>query len=566
MWPPCLGATRRTITGRPKRPHDSAFQVFLWLVEPFLIHYAVVKLLLINPKMPQSFWSFSWIFAKIIRHIKATTPPLGLATIAALTPPNWEITIIDENIESIDGDFEADIVGVCGMNGQFFRQKGILSHFRRRGSYVVAGGSFASLCPEEYIDLADTVICGEAEYIWPKFCTDFEAGTPKKLYRETGEVDLKDSPPPRYDLLKLHLYLYASLQFSRGCPFRCEFCDIIVMFGRKPRTKSLDQIERELDLLRSQGLRNVTFVDDNLIGHLPQCKKLLAFLAAYQEKNGYRFIFATEASINMAADHELMRLFRAANFAWIFIGIESPSKEALLETKKEQNTRNDLLDSVRTIYSYGIDVMAGFIIGFDADDQKIFERQYRFILDSGIIVPMVGLMFALQHTPLYERLQNVNRLRPISQYGGYWSGITNVIPLNMTYDEMVEGYRQLWMQLVQEKAIYRRIRNKLRYLTKPLPSRDLPRTELLFSILQFLLHGLFKGGYKRWYYFTRSLLLALKDPKRLSCIMADWTAAISIRTFALQYIVENPTKRRWFMPHWRSRTSGERITSTILCK
>ena len=187
------------------------------------------------------------------------------------------------------------------MAVQFQRQKEILNGFRTKGRYVVAGGAYASLCPEEYSDSADTVISGEAEYRWPQFCSDFEKGMPGKLYRQTGDVNLEDSPVPRFDLIKTDYYFNVGLQFSRGCPFLCEFCDIIVMFGRKPRTKSLDQVERELDSLRSLGISNLFFVDDNFIGHLPRCKKLLSFLSEYQKKHNYRFIFGTEASINMAA-------------------------------------------------------------------------------------------------------------------------------------------------------------------------------------------------------------------------------------------------------------------------
>jgi radical SAM superfamily enzyme YgiQ (UPF0313 family) len=192
----------------------------------------------------------------------------------------------------------------------------------------VAGGSYASLCPEQYDGLADTVVAGEAEYVWPQFCRDVERGEPQPLYRETGTVSLEDSPVPRFDLLDLPKYQAVSLQFSRGCPFRCEFCDIIVMFGRKPRTKTTAQVGRELDALRRLGARNVFFVDDNLIGNKPAAKELLRYLAAYQRKHRYQFHFGTEASLNLAQDPELLDLFRMAHFGWVFIGIESPTRRA----------------------------------------------------------------------------------------------------------------------------------------------------------------------------------------------------------------------------------------------
>ncbi|MDX1386103.1 MAG: radical SAM protein, partial [bacterium] len=293
-----------------------------------------MKLVLINPKFPESFWSFSWVHQNVMTEKRTINSPLGLATLAALSPQDWDIEIIDENIEPIDWSIQADIIGVCGMGVQMERQKEILSHFKAQGAYVVAGGSYASLCPEEYEGLADSVIAGESEYIWPQFCEDFLAGKPQGLYQEKGNVNLHDSPCPRYDLLKLDRYQRISVQFSRGCPFMCEFCDIIVMFGRTPRNKTLAQIETELETLRKLGVNQVFFVDDNFIGNKKLAKDLLRFLSEYQEEHKHPFNFGTEASINMADDDQMLALFRRASFEWVFIGIESPSEESLLETKK----------------------------------------------------------------------------------------------------------------------------------------------------------------------------------------------------------------------------------------
>ncbi|HPD61439.1 MAG TPA: radical SAM protein, partial [Thermodesulfobacteriota bacterium] len=320
-----------------------------------------MKVLLINPKVPESFWSFKWAVDKILSSNKRVlNPPLGLATVAALCPRGWEVEIIDENIESVPLEPQADIIGVCGMGVQFKRQKELLTFYKRKGYFVVAGGSYASLCPEAYESFTDTVIAGEAEYIWGEFCTDFELGKPQKLYKETGIVDLKDSPVPCFDLLKLESYQRVSLQFSRGCPYRCEFCDIIVMFGRKFRAKSVEQIGNELDALRKLHVNNVFFVDDNLIGNKRIAKELLQFLKDYQLKHNYRFQFGTEVSLDVANDDELLVLLNEANFEWVFIGIESPDPESLKETKKLQNTRQDILSSVRKIYSHGIEILAGF--------------------------------------------------------------------------------------------------------------------------------------------------------------------------------------------------------------
>ena len=309
------------------------------------------RLLLINPRFNESFWSFRWAVREILSGKRAINPPLGLATLAALCPPDWEVQIIDENIEAVPLHPEADAVGVCGMGAQHRRQAELLCHFRGQGYHTIAGGSYASLCPERYAGLADTVVSGEAEYIWKAFCRDFTAGQPRPLYRETGTVALADSPVPRFDLLKLGSYTTATLQFSRGCPYRCEFCDIIVMFGRRPRWKTLPQVERELDALRALHARNVFFVDDNLSGHKAVARELLRFLRDYQVRHGYRFSFGTEASINLAQDGELMQLMREAHFEWVFVGIESPDEQTLRETRKTQNTHEDVLTSVRRIFA-----------------------------------------------------------------------------------------------------------------------------------------------------------------------------------------------------------------------
>ena len=331
-----------------------------------------MRLLLINPRAPESFWSFRWAVDEILPRKRAVNPPLGLATLAALCPKSWDVEIVDENVEAVPFAPRADLIGICGMGVQFPRQRELLEDYRRRGYYVVAGGSYASLCPEEYAAIADTVVAGEAEYVWPQFCADYEAGAAKPLYKECGEVSLHDSPAPRYDLLKLDRYAMVSLQFSRGCPFQCEFCDIIIMFGRKPRTKTPAQVCGELDVLRERGVRNVFFVDDNFIGNKPLARELLRAIAAYQKEHGYKFRFGTEASLNLAQDEDLMRLLREANFQWVFIGIESPDAESLKETKKYQNTREDMLQSLQRIYANSIDIFAGFIVGFDHDTVETF--------------------------------------------------------------------------------------------------------------------------------------------------------------------------------------------------
>jgi radical SAM superfamily enzyme YgiQ (UPF0313 family) len=488
-----------------------------------------MRLLLINPRFPESWWSAQWAL-DILPRKSALNPPLGLATLAALCPPHWQVEIVDENIQPIPLEPEADIVGVCGMGVQFPRQKELLDYYRRRGHYVVAGGSYGSLCPEHYGLLADTVVAGEAEYVFPQFCRDFERGDPKALYHETGTVALTDSPTPRFDLLRLDRYVYASLQFSRGCPFRCEFCDIIVMFGRKPRVKSLEQVGRELDELRRFGVRRVFFVDDNLIGNLPQAKKLLQFLKEYQETHRYTFSFGTEASLNMAQHGELLNLFRAANFGWVFIGIESTDPASLKETLKTQNLHENILTSVRRIYSHGIEVLAGFIIGFDNDTEESFEQQYRFITEAGIQSAMVGLLTALPKTPLYERLKKEGRLRTLDDVNDVTQLSTNITPKSMTYDAMIEDYIALYRRLLQDREIALRIRNKLRHLIMPAYRSGYRTRQGLGIAGRLIWRGILPGGWRRvgWFLSTFPIL----RPSLVHIVIAEWVVALSMRDFS----------------------------------
>ena len=493
-----------------------------------------MRLLLINPRAPESFWSFRWAVDEILPRKRAVNPPLGLATLAALTPASWQVEIVDENVEAVPREPRADLIGICGMGVQFPRQRELLEDYRRRGYYVVAGGSFASLCPEQYAEIVDTVVAGEAEYVWPQFCADFEAGAPKALYKECGEVSLHDSPAPRYDLLKLDRYAMVSLQFSRGCPFQCEFCDIIIMFGRKPRTKTPAQICRELDVLRERGVRNVFFVDDNFIGNKPLARELLRAIAAYQQEHDYKFRFGTEASLNLAQDEELMQLMRDAHFQWVFIGIESPDAESLKETKKYQNTREDMLASLQKIYAHAIDVFAGFIVGFDHDTVETFERQRAFITQSGIQVAMVGMLTALPRTPLYTRLAAEGRLVGEDTSDNTRLS-TNVMPKQMSMDEMRAGYQELYARLLSDRGIGERIRSKLRHLRQPTGDTGYSLRQQLAMATRLFVRGLRPGGWRRWWAFTRTALLA--TPRQLPLVMSDWITGLSMRAYAQKYLL-----------------------------
>ena len=489
-----------------------------------------MRLLLINPALPESFWSFRWALERVLGGKRSLNPPLGLATLAALCPSGWEVTIVDENVEPLPLKPAADLIGIGGMGVQTRRQKQLLRFYREAGYRTVAGGSYASLCPEEYLDLADHVVAGEAEYIWPRFCAELEAGAPQKLYRETGNVRLEDSPTPRFDLLKLERYATATLQLSRGCPYRCDFCDIIVMFGRKPRYKAPAQIERELDALRAQGARKVFFVDDNFIGNKAKAKETLRAVADYQNRHGRRMRFGTEASLNLADDPELMRLFREAGFEWAFLGLETPDPETLREAAKTQNTAGDMLGAVRRIHAAGIDILAGFIVGFDRDTPASFGKQKRFILDSGIMVAMVGLLTALPRTPLYERLKREGRLIEGAAHGDNTNARSNIVPRSMSVEEMTAGYTRLYADLLADRGIAERIRAKLAHFgpqARLVRERPLEAARIVWNLLA---RGIARGGPARIWHFLRSL--PLSRPRLLPLAINDWISGLAMRDYA----------------------------------
>jgi len=510
-----------------------------------------MRVLLINPRLPESFWSFRWALEQVLPGKRSLNPPLGLATIAALCPPDWDVRIVDENVEPLPLRPEADLVGICGMGVQASRQKQLLRYYRGAGYATVAGGSYASLCPEEYAGLADTVIAGEAEYIWPCFCADWARGAARPLYRETGEVDLADSPTPRFDLLKLDRYSTATLQLSRGCPYRCEFCDIIVMFGRKPRYKSVAQVGRELDALRAQGARKVFFVDDNFIGNRAKAKETLRFLARYQEERGRTLRFGTEASLNLADDEELLALFREAGFEWVFVGLETPDAETLREAGKTQNCSRDLRESVRRIHAAGIDVLAGFIVGFDRDTPAAFAAQERFIRDTGIMVAMIGLLTALPRTPLFERLKREGRLVAGAAHGDNTKLATNIVPKSMSVAQMIEGYKALYARLVSDGGIAERIRGKLRSFGAPVRVQRERPLEALVIVWKLLVRGIARGGVVRAWHFARSL--PLLRPRRLPLAINDWISGLAMRDYV----------DRHFMPARRSAQAAERAVARL---
>jgi radical SAM superfamily enzyme YgiQ (UPF0313 family) len=412
-----------------------------------------MKICLIAPRNPESFWTFDRILPSLNK--KCVFPNLSLPTVAGITPREHDVILMDENVEEIDFDVEADIIGVTGYVIHKRRIFEIVAEFKRRGKFVVAGGPLASLCPEELRDKVDVVFVDEAEYSWPQFLKDYEAGQWHAEYRQDEKPSMHDSPLPRFDLLKIDEYRSMTIQFTRGCPFTCEFCDIIVMYGRRPRAKTVDQVMAEVREIHRLGATNIFVVDDNFIGNKKEAKQLLSAMIEWQRANGYPMEFMTEVSLNVSQDDELLALMRQANFTTIFIGIESPRTSSLEETKKNQNLRGNILDSVHRIQRAGLEVMAGMIVGFDHDDAAIFEEQFRFIQDARIPVSMTGMLNALPKTPLYKRLQEAGRLAAESV--GDQFVFTNIIPKGMSTKELNEGYKRLLQRLYSHRNYRRRV-------------------------------------------------------------------------------------------------------------
>jgi len=434
---------------------------------------AELKIYLIAPKNPESFWTFDRVLPSLKK--RCVFPNLSLPTVAGLTPPPHEVALCDENVERVDLETDADVVGLTGYVVHKRRILELADAFRRRGKLVVAGGPFATLCPEELRDRVDAVFVGEAEYTWPRFLRDLEAGRAQAEYRQDDRPSMLDSPLPRFDLLKADRYRSMTIQFARGCPFNCEFCDIIVMYGRRPRTKSVGQVLAEVEAIHRLGVPNIFVVDDNFIGNKKEAKELLRALAGWQEVRGYPVEFMTEASLNVAQDDELLALMKRAHFATIFVGIESPRKASLAESNKSQNMREDIVASVHRIQAAGIEVMAGMIVGFDNDDPSIFEEQFRFIQEARIPISMTGMLNAMPKTPLHARLKATGRL--IAESVGDQFVFTNIVPAGMSRRELYEGYRALLRRLYGYRNYRRRAmalilnRGPLRG-SRPLAGRD----------------------------------------------------------------------------------------------
>jgi radical SAM superfamily enzyme YgiQ (UPF0313 family) len=471
-----------------------------------------MKIYLIAPKNPESFWTLDRILGSLNK--KCVFPNLSLPTVAGLTPREHEVVLCDENVERIDFDTDADIIGLTGYVIHKQRLFEIAAEFRRRGKFVVCGGPFASLCPEQLRDRVDVLFVDEAEYTWPQFLTDYAAGAWQPEYRQDEKPSMHDSPLPRFDLLRIDQYRTMTIQFARGCPFNCEFCDIIVMYGRRPRTKTVPQVMAEVEAIHRLGMRNIFVVDDNFIGNKKEAKELLRALAGWQRVRGYPIEFMTEVTLNVAQDDELLELMRHANFTTIFVGIESPRAASLQEARKTQNMRESILDSVHRIQRAGMQVMAGMIVGFDHDDPSIFEEQFRFIQAARIPVSMTGLLNAMPKTPLYERLKQAGRL--IAESVGDQFVFTNIVPHGMSRVQLYEGYRHLLQRLYGYRNYRRRAMQLILKRGAQIETRLLASGQDLRILARVLWHCIVRATPRRAW-LTASLVIetALRRPRAL---------------------------------------------------
>ena len=465
-----------------------------------------MKVLLVYPEFPDTYWSFR--HALSFEGKRSAFPPLGLLTVSAMLPDAWERRLVDMNVRSLkDADIEwADIVFASAMIVQKESLERVVKLCKARGKRVVVGGPYVSTSAE-HLPEADHIFIGEAETTLPEFLSDLERGKAQPIYRAAERPALTLTPTPHFQLADLGRYSAMSVQYSRGCPFNCEFCDIIEIYGRVPRTKTNEQMLSELDALRSAGWRGLVFiVDDNFIGNKRNVRTLLPELIEWSDRHKRPFSFITEASVNLAEDDALLEMMQRANFRRVFLGIETPVEESLKEAQKGQNTKRDLLESVRKIQSYGMEVMAGFIVGFDNDPEDIFERQINFIRESAIPLAMVGLLTALPDTQLWRRLKREGRLLQESS-GNNTEDSLNFIP-RMDTTILIEGYRKILRTIYSPAEYYQRALDCLSHLTQDEPEPR--RSRFTSDVAAFMRVALALGVRDRqrmefWRYMKRTI-------------------------------------------------------------
>ena len=484
-----------------------------------------MNILLVYPAYPDTFWSFRHALKFVAK--KALHPPLGLLTVAAMLPAEWKKRLIDMNTDTVtDQDIAwADYVFMGGMAVQKESAIGLIARCKAAHVKTVAGGPLFTASADDFPEV-DHLVLGEAEAILPEFLNDLMEGKARHIYRPDAFPDLVSTPAPLWGLIKMGRYFSMNLQYSRGCPFSCEFCDITTLYGNHTRTKTADQVIGELEALYSAGWRGgVFFVDDNFIGNKKRLKEdVLPVMIDWMKARRYPFDFSTEASINLADDEDLMRGMIRAGFESVFVGIETPDDQSLRECSKFQNTNRDLVESVKRIQKIGLRVRGGFIVGFDSDPPDIFERQIRFVQESRIVTAMVGMLNAPGGSRLYQRLKTQGRLgKEIT--GDNTDFTTNVIPA-MGYEKLIEGYKKVINGIYSPRMYYERVKAFLREY-KPLEKRrwrfHLRSVKYNFRYLDAPFRTFFVLGIKddaRLYYWKLFFWSLVRRPKLLPMAMA----------------------------------------------
>jgi len=473
-----------------------------------------MKILLVNPETPSTFWSFRNALKFISK--KSSDPPLGLITVAAMLPVEWDKKLIDMNVSRLEDVHInwADYVFLTGMDIQRDSFKRVVQRCNELKTAVIAGGPMCTTDHREFVGV-DHFILNEAEITLPLFLHDLQNGNPKYIYKTKEFPDISNIAVPQWNLLKMQKYASMSIQYSRGCPYNCEFCSITMLNGRRPRTKSREQFLKELESLYQADWRGTVFiVDDNFIGNKKQLKnEILPALIEWSVSRDYPFTFITEASINLADDEELIRLMVRAGFDSAFIGIETPNDESLSECGKFHNQGRDMVAAVKKMQRHGLIVSGGFIVGFDNDPKNIFEQQIRFIQKSGIVTAMVGLLNAPQGTRLFKRLKSEKRLLN-KMSGDNMDGSINFVP-KMNYQQLIDGYRIIVKTIYSHKEYYERVKTFLREYRMPtrksirITFRDI---KALFKSLVIL--GIVEKG--RRYFWKLIIFSLLKYPQKFA--------------------------------------------------
>ena len=470
--------------------------------------------LLVYPRFPDTYWSFR--YALSFQGKRAAQPPLGLMTVAALLPASWTKRLIDTNVERLrDADLAwADVVLISGMHVQQEHLISIVRRCRERGLRTVVGGPIASSLSAAELE-ADHIVIGEGEDIVAELARDLDAGNAAAVYQAAERPSLDRSPMPDFSLIRMKRYSTMTVQYSRGCPFNCEFCDIIEIYGRRPRTKPTAQVLAEFNQLYAAGWRGSVFVvDDNFIGNKVRVKELLKELAEWQRERRYPFRLITEASLNLSDDRDLLQAMKDAGFASVFLGIETPDESSLAATQKHQNTRRDLLESIALIQQYGIEVMGGFILGFDTDREDIFDRLVDFIQKSAIPIAMVGLLQAMPGTQLHRRLTREGRILH-SGDGNNTGCELNFLP-RMNPGRLVEGYRSVLQRIYSREAYYERVRGYL-HRCRPQYQANISLANLRALVLSIVRQGVLDPA--RFSYWKFLLLAATRYRRSFGAAM-----------------------------------------------